>query len=466
MVTIKRVAVIGAGPAGAITIDALSKEHAFDLIRVFERREAPGGCWLGETEAPPLLSDFEGLASRTADAPIQLPERLPAQAPKLQQPRHSESSIYPYLETNIDSIPMEFSQESIPVERTDRSIELHGPDTPFRHWSVIQKYIQSLVDRNGYHDLVSYDTTVERVEKIGHEWKVVLRKSGKEKDYYWTEFFDAVVVASGHYSVPYVPAIEGVEAFEKTRPGSVIHSKHYRGRSAYEGKRVVVVGASVSAADIAFDLAVSKTTKGSVYAVVNGHKANLYFGDEAFNHPGISKQPSIVSIQGRTVHFIDGTSVSDVDHIIFGTGFTWTLPFLPSVPVRNNRVPNLYQHVVYNKDPTLLFVGAVAAGLTFKIFEWQATLAARLLAGRATLPPLSEMQRWEEERIAKRGDGVRFTVVYPDFEDYFEEVRKLAGPGQDGLGRKLPPFNRMWFKAFLDGWELRKKMWRRINAQA
>ena len=41
----KRVAVIGAGPAGAITIDALAQEKAFDLIRVFERREGPGGCW-------------------------------------------------------------------------------------------------------------------------------------------------------------------------------------------------------------------------------------------------------------------------------------------------------------------------------------------------------------------------------------------------------------------------------------
>lgn len=45
MVAAKRVAVIGAGPAGAITIDALAKERAFDLIRVFERREGPGGCW-------------------------------------------------------------------------------------------------------------------------------------------------------------------------------------------------------------------------------------------------------------------------------------------------------------------------------------------------------------------------------------------------------------------------------------
>lgn len=41
----KRVAVIGAGPSGAIAVDALVKENVFDVIKVFERREAPGGCW-------------------------------------------------------------------------------------------------------------------------------------------------------------------------------------------------------------------------------------------------------------------------------------------------------------------------------------------------------------------------------------------------------------------------------------
>jgi cation diffusion facilitator CzcD-associated flavoprotein CzcO len=42
---IRRVAVIGAGPSGAITVDALVREEAFDQIRVFDRQEGPGGCW-------------------------------------------------------------------------------------------------------------------------------------------------------------------------------------------------------------------------------------------------------------------------------------------------------------------------------------------------------------------------------------------------------------------------------------
>jgi len=42
---IKKVAIVGAGPAGAISIDALHQEKAFDVIRVFERNDRPGGIW-------------------------------------------------------------------------------------------------------------------------------------------------------------------------------------------------------------------------------------------------------------------------------------------------------------------------------------------------------------------------------------------------------------------------------------
>ncbi|KAF7560954.1 hypothetical protein G7046_g3202 [Stylonectria norvegica] len=454
---IKRVAVIGAGPAGAIAVDALAQEKTFDIIRVFERREGPGGCWIGDSSPPPKLSNFSSLADRSADPPLPIPEQLPAQVPKSAQPRFFESSVYPYLETNVADGPMEFSQEPFPNVRSERSIAIHGPETPFRHWKAVRGYVEDLVNRRGYEDLISYDTTVELAENVGTEWKLTLRREGKQSDYWWVEWFDAVVVASGHYWVPYIPAIEGLEEFEKSRPGSVLHSKHFRGRNQFKHK-------AISAADIAVDLVNSASTP--VHAIVLGHAANAYFGDEAFSHPHIQKQPSIARVSGRTVHLIDGNSISDVDHIIFGTGYTWTLPFLPSVPVRNNRVPDLYQHVVWQHDPTLLFVGAVGAGLTFKIFEWQAVYAARLLAGRTEAPSLEQMRSWETERIQERGDGPKFTIISPDFEQYFEELRTLAGEGEDGLGRKLPKFQQSWYQDFMDGHELRKAMWRRLNAAA
>ncbi|KAF2642679.1 FAD/NAD(P)-binding domain-containing protein [Massarina eburnea CBS 473.64] len=467
----KRVAVIGLGPSGAIAIDALAQEKAFDTIRVFERREAPGGCWLEDPLPHPDLEPgtFESLATRGADLPPSIPSTFPTRTPRLAHPRYAESSVYPYLETNVDAVPMSFSQEAIPVQRTHLSISKHGEDTPFRHHSVIRNYLAGLVSRNGYEKLVTYNTTVELAEKVGGEWKLVLRKNEGEQDEWWEERFDAVVVANGHYNVPYIPRIEGLGDFARAKPGSVKHSKMFRGRNAYQAKRVVVVGASVSAADIAYDLV--GIAAGPVYAVILGHKANGYFGDVAFHHPGIKTKPSISRISTingeRTVHFVDGSSVPDVDEIIFGTGYSWSLPFLPNLEIRNNRVPDLYQHVVYQKDPSLLFVGAVGAGLTFKIFEWQAVFAARILSGRATLPPLEEQQLWEKQRIAIKGDGPLFTLILPDFEEYFETLRGLAGePNEGAPGRRLPAFDRRWLEIFMEGHERRKKWWSEENEKA
>lgn len=113
-----------------------------------------------------------------------------------------------------------------------------------------------------------------------------------------------------------------------------------------------------SGADTAVDLL--QVAKTPIVAVVKGHRPNAYFGDAAFKHPEIVQKPSISHIEGRTAHFIDGTSIEDVDAFIVGTGYSWTLPFLPQIPIRNNRVPNLYQHIFHQSDPTLVFIGAVS----------------------------------------------------------------------------------------------------------
>lgn len=380
-------------------------------------------------------------------------------------PRYAESSIYPYLETNVGAVPMSFELVPFPSTTTAWSRGHYGDTTPFRPWTAVRGYIQSVAGRHPDH--VEYGVTVERAVKDGDEWELVLRRSGAEKDMWWAERFDALVVASGHYHVPYVPAIPGLEAFEAQRPGAVLHSKHYRGRELYAGRRVVVVGASVSAADIAFDLAPSS----AVFAVMRGRTFNAYFGGGAFEHPRITQCVSIARVDARTrtVHLVDGTAVPDVDHIIFGTGYSWSLPFLPQVKPRNNRVPGLWQHIVWQDDPSLLFVGAVGAGLTFKIFEWQAVYVARLLAGRARpLPSRDEMQAWEDERVRQKGDGPAFSLVSPDFEGYFEFLREQATDGETarGVGRKLPRFRREWHRAFSEGHELRKGMWSRVNAAA
>lgn len=135
---------------------------------------------------------------------------------------------------------MSFSQESIPTVRTERSIALHGPDTPFRHHTVVKQFIDDLLNRNGYQDLVEYNTTVERAAKDPEsgKWVLSLRRTEKtgDLDYWWTESFDAVVVASGHYSVPFIPPIPGLKEFAARYPNSIEHTKQFRGPAGYERK--------------------------------------------------------------------------------------------------------------------------------------------------------------------------------------------------------------------------------------
>jgi hypothetical protein len=54
-----------------------------------------------------------------------------------------------------------------------------------------------------------------------------------------------------HYSVPYIPEIEGIEKFK----GLIQHSKAYRSAEAYRNFRVVVLGAASSGMDIAMEVA-------------------------------------------------------------------------------------------------------------------------------------------------------------------------------------------------------------------
>jgi cation diffusion facilitator CzcD-associated flavoprotein CzcO len=340
----------------------------------------------------------------------------------------------------------------------------------------VEGYLQGLLNRKGYQDWVNYNTTVELVHKDNEtgKWVLTLRQplENSKEDKWWTESFDAVVVASGHYSVPFIPSTPGLAELSHNFPGSVSHSKAWRDPEEYRGKRVIVVGASISGPDICYALADIVETP--LHAVVRG-KYHPYFFDYAFQHPNILRRPPISHIVSnrstneRTVFFEDGTKLEDVDYIIFGTGYTWTLHFIPELArtIRNNRLPNLYQHIFWVEDPTLCFVGAIAAGFTFKAFEWQAVLAARFLAGRIPLPSVEGQRKWEGKRIEYKGDGVPFTALYPDFEEYFEEVRMTAGePTGDGKGRKLPKFEKEWREGFDRAHLSRIEMWKRGNEEA
>lgn len=109
----------------------------------------------------------------------------------------------------------------------------------------------------------------------------------------------------------------------------------------------------------------------------------------------------------------------------------------------------------------------VSAGFTFLVFEWQAVVVARYLAGRIQLPSKEVQKKWETDRLAKRGDGQPFFKVAPDFEEYFEALRELAGePGPGVPGRRLLKWNPEWLKIAENTMQNRIKTWKETAALA
>ncbi|KAM0274377.1 hypothetical protein ACHAQH_007914 [Verticillium albo-atrum] len=238
----RRVAVIGAGPSGAIATDALVKEQAFDTIRVFDRRGAIGGTWVYTPHLPAKIPSLRDLIAGNIDHAVPIPSQLPAETAKSEsinnhQVRFSDSALHEHLHSNIIPSIMSFTQEPFPDKLSERTLTKYGPRAPFRHREIVREWVQDIFVRDGNDKLLELNTTVERAVKTeAGEWVVTLRKETPGKDYWWEERFDALVVASGHYNVPWIPDIPGLIEFDARFPGKILHSKHFRGSESFEGK--------------------------------------------------------------------------------------------------------------------------------------------------------------------------------------------------------------------------------------
>ncbi|KAK4160216.1 thiol-specific monooxygenase [Cladorrhinum sp. PSN259] len=459
----RRVAVIGAGPAGAIATDALAKEQAFDVIRVFDRRAVAGGTWVYTPHLPPALPSLPALLSNTADVPLPptlIPSSFPSETEKSEtvnnhQLRFSDSAQHEHLHSNIHPDIMSYSDFPFPPTLSSRILSRYGKDAPFRHREVIRQWIENIFVTGGYFEKgwVELSTTVERAEKVNGEWVLTLRKEEGllgGKDYWWQEKFDALVVGTGHYNVPWIPDLLGLKEYDERWKGRVAHSKFFRRGDKYKGKKVLVTGASVSAHEIVHEIL--PFAQHPVQVAIRGQPIPA-FGWTPFLHPHINVIKSEIErfdpITGG-IHFKNGTKLDDIDHVIFATGYTFSFPWLPVLQERvkkaYRRLPGVYQHTFDVLDPSLTFVGMLGGGFTFRVYEWQAVAVARHLAGRARpLPSIAAQQLWEAKRVADKKGGKDYYSLAPDYEEYFEFLRNIArDPAPGTTGRVLPKFDKQW----------------------
>lgn len=176
-----------------------------------------------------------------ADATVPVPEQLPAVTPISQninghQYRFSDTAIHENLHSNITPKIMSYTQEPFSDKLSDRTLAEYGPDSPFRHHSTVREWIEGIFTRGGLDKFLELSTTVERAVKVKGEWILTLRKEHLGRNYWWREVFDALVVASGHYNVPWFPDVPGLLEYDQKFPGAIIHSKHFRRASEFQGK--------------------------------------------------------------------------------------------------------------------------------------------------------------------------------------------------------------------------------------
>jgi dimethylaniline monooxygenase (N-oxide forming) len=327
------VAVIGGGPAGLVAARFL-KEHGFEPV-IFEAAAAVGGQW---NVASPASAVWLGMRTNTS--------RVLTAFSDLDHP--SGTNVYP------------------------GQADMFG-------------YLQRYAETAGLTPHLRLSTAVEGLDRgPGAGW-IIRSRCGERSA---SELFSRVVVATGCCTTPDMPAIAGLSGFAGR--GRVSHSSQYGGPALYRGQSVLVAGCSISALEIASELAASGAAKVSVAmrrqryvlqkllaGVPTDHVAFTRFAAQAgrvlppeaiaaamkqmvlencgspeqFGAPKpddnifaagltqsqnylalvaegrIQPRPWIKAVDGQTVHFADGSS-GVFDAIILGTGFRLTLPFV------------------------------------------------------------------------------------------------------------------------------------------
>lgn len=437
------VCIIGAGVGGISMAGQLQKQGIpFDC---FDKRERIGGIWAYDEQ-------------------------------------RKNTSVWSTLNMNTPLGHYQFSDFPMPANYPD-----------FPQWHQVQAYLESYIDHLDMRSSFHLGHTVVSARRLdGGRWRVELG-TGEVRVY------DALVVANGHHNTPNYPDYADKIKFD----GEAIHSQHYRSRHDYRGKRVMIVGIGNSGAQIAVDVSHDadityiSTRRGvyllphylfgfridrilgvtlswwfkkalpgilypayftGIYHLVGNHrKIGMPKPDHLMmtclptvteslaNRIGdgrIKLVPEVKHIEGKTVHFADGTS-QQVDSIIYSTGYHTTLAFFEKdfFEVRNNVVP-LYKRIFLPGVPNLAFVGmfqAIRWGF-LDVMETQAKLIAAYFSGIYKLPSVGE----QKDDIAKERAQVEREFMhtlrnnyYLHGDTYVRDLKKEVGRGRRRM-KKAP----------------------------
>ncbi len=439
----KKIAIIGAGPCGLAQLRAFksAEEIGTDVPEIvcFEKQENWGGLW--------NYSWRTGLD------------------------RHGEiahSSMYRYLWSNGPKECLEFADYYF-EEHFDHPIASYPPR------EVLFDYIQGRVIKANVRDKIRFNTAVRNVEFSDETDTFAVTAHNLTDDQSYTEEFDYVVVATGHFSTPNVPDYKGFSHFN----GRILHAHDFRDALEFKGQDLLVIGSSYSAEDIG-----SQCYKYGAKSITSSYRT----APMGFKWPdNWEEKPALLKVDGNTAYFADGSS-KDVDAIILCTGYLHHFPFLPdSLRLKTNNILyplGLYKGVVWEKNPKLLYLGMQDQWYTFNMFDAQAWYARDVILGRIELPSLEEMQshtkKWHELETAQddaayaidfQGEYTQMLIDetdYPDFDikgvnrtfmdwkhNKKDDIMGFRDQSHASLmtGTQSPPHHTPWLEALDDSLE-------------
>ena len=166
-------------------------------------------------------------------------------------------------------------------------------------------------------------------------------------------------------------------------------------RNEFVGKRLLVMGSSYSAEDIA--LQCKKYGSGPITISYRTSPMGFDWPD------GIEEVPQLTQMSGSTAYFRDG-STREIDAIILCTGYQHSFPFMAEdlkLTTSNRLYPdNLYKGVFWLDDPNVMYLGMQDQYYTFTMFDAEAWLARDYIIGRFAMPGYTEREqdyrKWRE----------------------------------------------------------------------
>ncbi|KAF7299374.1 hypothetical protein MIND_00886700 [Mycena indigotica] len=378
--TPRKILVVGGGPCGLVTLRNLIDRGQFEQALLVERRDDVGGVWY--LEDPPLPG-------------------VPRDRP------YWPSPAYPALVGNVLSEYLSFSHHPFP----ELPSQLHPYPTLLQTHQYLKRFAAPFLESG--HILLS--TEVVWVDELadGQGWNVTLRdwrsgSAGNER----VETWDAVVVATAWYDFPSWP--DGVPGLAEAREaGLATHAKNWKGPSGYEGKKIVVVGNANSSNDIVAQL--KSVAQTPVYRSIRrqGLRRFAFLPDNRVVDVAQIACYSIDANKKLDLELLDGQILTGVDSVILGTGYkAAAAPFVRLLenevmtPMTSSltmppRIPALYEHIIYSRNPSLAFIGTIMSYTPFTLADVASTFLCLVWSKHITIPnSLEGRLAGEQARIA------------------------------------------------------------------